>query len=89
MGIDKAGKFKSLDADIVIDGGAVRGILKFLTDNKLQLKIVTNTHSHNDHTSGNRQLLEQTKADFIAASDLNEQSVIQVADETITIISTD
>jgi len=73
---------------IVIDGGAVKEILTFLSDNKLRLKIVTNTHGHDDHTSGNKQLLDHTKADFIAASDLNKFSSIQVSDENISVIST-
>ena len=73
---------------IVIDGGAVPEILSFLSENDLKLKLVTNTHGHDDHTPGNRQLLEQTTADYIPASDLNEKSKINVADEIISIIPT-
>ncbi len=76
------------DEAVAIDGGAVEEILDFISDNDLQLKIVTNTHDHSDHTPGNRQLLEKTGADFIASSDLNEKSGIQIGNESVSIIST-
>jgi len=52
------------------------------------LKLVTNIHGHDDHTSGNKQLLKETNADFIPASDLNEKSEISVADEVISVLTT-
>ncbi len=50
---------------IAVDGGAVDDILGFLDQNHLQLKYVTNTHSHGDHTRGNRMLLKHSGAQLI------------------------
>lgn len=73
---------------LVIDGGAVDDILNFLTDNNLKLKIVTNTHGHDDHICGNQHLLEKSEARFIPAKDLNDKSQISLGDEILSVIST-
>ena len=49
---------------VIIDGGAWREILLFLDNNSLSPEIVTNTHGHYDHTSGNDELRKLTKARF-------------------------
>ena len=56
---------------VIIDGGAWREILAFLSNNSLSTEAVTNTHGHYDHTSGNDELRKLTKArfrDFAACS---------------------
>jgi hydroxyacylglutathione hydrolase len=73
---------------VAIDGGAVEEIMDFLSENNLTLKIVTNTHGHDDHTCGNEQLLKKTKAQFIPASDLNDKSQIPIGGEILSVIST-
>ncbi len=73
---------------VAIDGGAVREILSFLSDNQLTLKLVTNTHNHDDHTEGNQQLLEHTGAGYIPASDLDEGTPISIGNEAVSIMRT-
>ena len=73
---------------IVIDGGAVQEITDFLSERNLTLKLVTNTHGHDDHTKGNRALLDVTDADFLSAGELLNMSHLLLADEKITIIPT-
>jgi hydroxyacylglutathione hydrolase len=53
-----------------IDGGDVERILSFLKHHNLELKYVLNTHTHPDHTSGNRVLLSSTTAEHLKISDL-------------------
>ena len=60
---------------VAVDGGAVDGILDFLDQNHLQLIYVTNTHSHGDHTRGNRLLLKQTEARFIDCKTLADEGL--------------
>lgn len=63
---DNLGYLIHSDRDaIAVDGGAGDDILDFLQKNKLKLKYVINTHSHGDHTVGNRQLLKNTDARFL------------------------
>lgn len=50
---------------LVVDGGAVKEIRDYLFQNKLVLKYVTNTHSHGDHTCGNRELIAIHEADYV------------------------
>ena len=50
---------------IAVDGGAVGDILSFLRSNNLSLKYITNTHSHGDHTVGNKSLLKNSDAKYI------------------------
>ncbi|MCP4060085.1 MAG: MBL fold metallo-hydrolase, partial [Pseudoalteromonas sp.] len=40
-----------------IDAGAVGEVIEFAKQNHIQIKYVTNTHTHHDHTSGNSGLL--------------------------------
>jgi len=55
---------------IVIDGVAVKEIMKYLQANNLSLKYIFNTHSHGDHTSGNNSLIQQTHATFVSIDTL-------------------
>lgn len=73
---------------VAVDGGAVDSILRFLDGRGLELSTVTNTHSHADHTCGNRILLERTGARFIPAADLSEQGSLRLEDEVLTVIPT-
>ena len=49
---------------IAIDGGAVEPIRAFIKANSLQLKYVTNTHKHPDHTAGTGDLVKLTGAEY-------------------------
>lgn len=55
---------------IAVDGGAVADIMSFLQKEGLRLLVVTNTHSHADHTSGNAELMERTGARYLPAPEL-------------------
>ncbi len=73
---------------IAVDGGAVDEILLYLGQNKLQLKYVTNTHTHGDHTCGNRELLRQSNAEFLDVKELPEAGIISLENNIINVIHT-
>jgi hydroxyacylglutathione hydrolase len=45
---------------LVIDGGAHQAIKNFMEKKKLNLRFLTNTHDHYDHTSGNDYFLKSS-----------------------------
>lgn len=73
---------------IVIDGGDVEGILDFALEKGVQIKYVTNTHLHQDHTMGNTALIEKTNARFIDCSRILPGQVIPLNNEGLEIIPT-
>lgn len=73
---------------IAIDGGAWKEILSFLKQKNLILNLVTNTHSHYDHTSGNEYLLKATGAKFLNPSGLPDNYKIILEGETIAVYRT-
>jgi hydroxyacylglutathione hydrolase len=68
---------------VAVDGVAWQEILAFLKQNKLDLALVTNTHGHFDHTSGNDHLLGRTKAKFFGFAELTDNKKIQIDSENI------
>ena len=60
---------------VAIDGGAVNGILNFLKINDIDLKFITNTHGHADHTVGNKSLLQNSKAELIDPRNIEKGSL--------------
>ena len=52
----------------VIDPGEAEPISRFLRDNNLNLNQIINTHHHNDHTGGNKELKKIWGATIIAPS---------------------
>lgn len=42
---------------LAIDGGAIGPVTRYLEENGLALTMITNTHSHSDHTVGNDALM--------------------------------
>ncbi len=68
-----------------IDGGAVNEILSFLKDMDLELIFVTNTHSHFDHTTGNKSLLDRSGASFLDHRSLIGKGAIELDGEKISI----
>ena len=73
---------------LAIDGGATRAMLAYLKAQNLELKIVTNTHGHADHTSGNRGLLAATGADYIDHRQWSDKKSLVLENENIDVIST-
>ena len=73
---------------IAIDPGNVEKILSFIKKHKLTLKMVTNTHSHFDHTIGNKAILKKVNAQFKTCKELVQDSYILLDGEKIEIIPT-
>lgn len=73
---------------VAIDAGVDDGMLEFASENKIRITIVTNTHQHPDHTSGNKLLLEKTDAVFMDCSQFSDGQKISVGDSELTVITT-
>lgn len=73
---------------MAVDGGAAEKILSFVKDRDLALQYVTNTHSHMDHTTGNRQLLSGANASFLDFDTLVGQKEIRMEDQLIRVFHT-
>jgi hydroxyacylglutathione hydrolase len=73
---------------LAIDAGAWEEILSILERNNLQVAVVANTHQHFDHTSGNDDLLQATKAQFLDFADLPDNGEIQIDGEKIFVYRT-
>ena len=71
---------------IVIDPGEAKPVLDYLEEQSLKLKAILNTHHHDDHTGGNKELLEQTGCRLIAPSDTEIENVDQVVSDDEEII---
>ena len=73
---------------LAIDGGAVQEMCAFIKSQGLKLEIVTNTHVHMDHTSENRELIDQTGAAFIDNQTLRSGQIIELDNEKIEVYHT-
>ncbi len=73
---------------IAIDAGAVQETIEFAKKNKISIKYVTNTHSHHDHTSGNKEMLRQTDAQFIDCRKIKSDESLSLDEEVLNIIFT-
>ncbi len=73
---------------LAIDPGAVAEMTAFAADRGITIACVTNTHSHHDHTSGNRQILEKTGARFLDFNALVSQGSIELNQESIKVYHT-
>lgn len=73
---------------MAVDGGATSAIIDFLQMKSLELMFVANTHGHSDHTSGNDQLLQITKARFLSFSELADGKEIHLTGEKIVVYRT-
>ena len=78
----------SANEGIAIDAGAVQDIISFAKKNRIQIKYVTNTHSHHDHTSGNKEMLQKTGAQFIDCTKIKSDDKISLGQEILNIIYT-
>ena len=73
---------------IAVDGGAWKEILSFLKQNGLSLELVTNTHAHYDHTSGNEHLIKATGAAFLKSSMFADNHTMMIDGEAILVYRT-
>ena len=78
----------SSNEGIAIDAGAVEDILNFAQNNNIDIKYVTNTHSHYDHIPGNRELLKKTGAEFIDCKNIKTDQKISVGKEILEVFFT-
>ena len=73
---------------LAIDAGAVDDMVDFARQRNIKITLVTNTHSHQDHTMGNMPMLHKTGAEFLDCRDLVSRDHIQLGKETIAIFHT-
>ena len=73
---------------LAIDGGAAEQMLSFIEQHCLELRVITNTHSHGDHTCGNKTLAEATEAEFINVGELTSIGTLPLEGSRIDIIHT-
>ena len=78
----------STDVGVAIDAGAVEDTLMFAQKNGIDIKYVTNTHSHHDHTSGNEALLKKTNATFIDCQQIKSDQTISLGKEILEVFHT-
>lgn len=64
---------------IAIDGGNPDEMVAFATEKGVEIALVTNTHTHPDHTLGNSMLLEKTGATFLDCRQFSHGQTIEVA----------
>lgn len=76
------------DLAVAIDGGAAEAILAFIADKGLNLKYVTNTHAHADHTVGNQRLLDGSGAVFIDNNTLRKNRFFELEGARIVVLHT-
>lgn len=78
----------STSEGIAIDAGGVEDTLTFADQNNIDIKYVTNTHSHYDHIPGNKALLEKTDAQFIDCRQIKSDQAISLDKEILEVFYT-
>lgn len=73
---------------MAIDGGAVAKILSFVKEQNLDLKFITNTHGHGDHTMGTQDLVRLSGGLFLDYKKFKDQDTIDLGDEAIMVLHT-
>ncbi len=73
------------DTGIAIDGGAVDETLLFADRNNISIRIITNTHSHYDHTPGNKELLKRTSGEFLDPGKIRSDQTVAIGKEVLNI----
>lgn len=73
---------------MAVDAGAVQPMITFLRENKLDLKYVTNTHLHPDHTSGNPAMLAQTDARLLDCRTMTDGQTIGLGSARLAVLLT-
>jgi hydroxyacylglutathione hydrolase len=76
------------ESAMAIDGGAAAEITAFLGSHQLTLKYISNTHDHQDHTSGNAALLSATHARLLTGVDLPDGREILLDGGRVRVIHT-
>lgn len=76
------------ESAMVIDGGAVQEILFFAAHHGLTIRLVTNTHDHPDHTTGNVPLLRASGARLLACDQMPHGTKIDLETSKIHVYHT-
>ena len=69
-------------SSIAIDPGAPEEMAKFSEEKNIPIDIVTNTHTHADHTQGNNALIKRTNARFMDCTTLSRGQILDLKDGT-------
>ncbi|MGQ9543815.1 MAG: MBL fold metallo-hydrolase [Candidatus Bathyarchaeia archaeon] len=77
------GDEQSREAVAVDPSGAVKDILVALRRESLKLKYIINTHSHPDHTAGNRELASETGAKVLRYAASNVEGSLRDGDNIV------
>lgn len=67
-------------SSVAVDPGAPEEMARFASQKKIPIDIVTNTHTHADHTRGNNALVKLTNARLIDCTTLSHGQVINLKD---------
>ena len=73
---------------VAVDGGAVGSIIEFIDTKSLRLDYVTQTHTHPDHTGGNRALIDRTGAGGLDSKDMDALKKLSLDGQTIEVYQT-
>lgn len=73
---------------VAIDAGAVNEMIAFAEAEGVAIAYVTNTHSHYDHTTGNRDMLRRTNAEFLDCRKMRNRKYIELDGEKLLIYHT-
>ena len=68
---------------MAIDGGAADAMIEFAGSRRIRIKYVTNTHTHNDHTTGNADLLSKTNAEWIDCKTITSDRLFDLDGESV------
>lgn len=73
---------------VAIDPGAVDPMIEFARERNLTIEWVTNTHTHHDHVSGNREMLDRTRAKLVPCTALKGREFIEIDGEPLRVFHT-
>lgn len=73
---------------VAIDPGAPGPMISFARERNLTIDLVTNTHTHHDHISGNDEMLENTRAKFLPCKDLMGRTAVEIDGEKLLVFHT-
>lgn len=66
---------------LIVDPGNAEPVLEYIEQNAFEVKAILNTHHHEDHIAGNRELKEKTGACIIGPSDVHIENMDQVVSD--------
>jgi len=82
-GIDNLGYLVySEKSAIAIDPGAPEDMVSFAKEKNVPIDMITNTHTHDDHTRGNKALINKTQARFVDCTTLSHGQILDLNDGT-------